>query len=183
MKLTFRRANAADAAVIAEFNCRLATETENRTLPLNTVLNGVVRGLQQGDEVQYWLAESSAMPACDAETDHPAIVGQLMLTREWSDWRDGWIIWLQSVYVTAEVRRHGVFRALFQHVTEQLQKQPDVVSIRLYVEHHNQRAMQTYVRLGFEDAGYMVMECPVFCLPPGSSVFTHPHTDKPSETS
>lgn len=166
MTLTFRRATTADAAIIADFNCRLAMETENRTLPLNTVLNGVVRGLQQGDEVQYWLAESTIKPDGDAEMDHTKIVGQVMLTREWSDWRDGWIIWLQSVYVISQVRRHGVFSALFRHVTEQLQKQPDVVAVRLYVEHHNQRAMQTYARLGFEDAGYMVMEYPV---PPRSA--------------
>ena len=150
MTITFREATAEDLQVICDYNCRLAQETEGKTLPANTVLNGVRRGMQQGDEVQYFVAE-----------DNGTIVGQIMLTREWSDWRDGWAVWIQSVYVHANYRGQGVFRQLFEHVKQLLQKQPNVIMIRLYVERDNTAAMSTYDKLGFVDPGYRVMEMPI----------------------
>ena len=81
-----------------------------------------------------------------------------MLTREWSDWRDGWLAWLQSVYVRSDYRQQGVFRRLLDTAREHLKGQPDVVGLRLYVEDENTSAMSTYTRLGFKDAGYRVME-------------------------
>lgn len=151
MQLRMRLADHADAPVIADCNCRLAWETEQLVLPAETVLNGVRRGLQCGAEVQYWVADWQT-------ADGWQIAGQLMLTREWSDWRDGWLVWLQSVYVIPEARRRGVFRQLLQHVQQQLRQQPEVVGLRLYVEHANTRALQTYQQLGFQDAGYLVLE-------------------------
>ena len=150
MTITFREATAEDLQVICDYNCRLAQETEGKTLPANTVLNGVRRGMQQGDEVQYFVAENNG-----------TIVGQIMLTREWSDWRDGWAVWIQSVYVHANYRGQGVFRQLFEHVKQLLQKQPNVIMIRLYVEQDNTAAMSTYDKLGFVDPGYRVMEMPI----------------------
>ena len=154
MAFRYRPAGIEDAAVIADFNCRLARETENRELPAETVLRGVQRGLQQGDEVQYWVAEQRVDQTW-------RVVGQLMLTREWSDWRDGWMVWLQSVYVISDVRRQGVFRQLLDNVTQRLRQDDDVVVLRLYVEHDNLRAMETYRRLGFRDTGYLVLELPM----------------------
>lgn len=152
--LVIRRADNGDAEVLAEFNCRLAMETENRALNRDTVLAGVKRGLALGDEVQYWVAEHE-------ESDGWRVVGQLMLTREWSDWRNGWMIWLQSVYVHADYRRAGVFSTLFQRVAQHVRSQAENVSFRLYVEHENERAIATYERLGFQNAGYLVMEMPI----------------------
>lgn len=150
MPFTFRPATAAEANIIADFNCRLAQETEDKTLPAHVVSNGVERAFRQGNEVQYFVAE-----------DQGKVIGQIMLTREWSDWRDGWAAWIQSVYVDADYRGQGVFRQLFEHVKAQLQQQDDVVLVRLYVEKDNASAIATYEKLGFSDPGYRVMEMPL----------------------
>lgn len=142
-----RPANLQDVDVLTDFNCRLALETEDKTLDADVVRRGVQRGLTLGDEVTYLVAE----------TDN-GVAGQLMLTREWSDWRDGWMYWLQSVYVAAEYRGQGVFRGLLQHATHQLQQRGDVAGIRLYVEEDNRAAQATYRQLGFINPGYRVLE-------------------------
>jgi len=80
-----------------------------------------------------------------------------MLTREWSDWRNGWMVWLQSVYVRKPHRRRGVFRDLLTCALEQCRSRTDVAVVRLYVEHNNATAQATYRRLGFADEGYQVM--------------------------
>ncbi len=148
--LTIRNATATDAQIIADFNCRLAMETENNTLDSALVSRGVRRGLEQADEVTYLVAEVDGQ-----------VVGQLMLTREWSDWRDGWMYWLQSVYVLAEFRGQNVFRRLLEHAKSQLHNRGDVVGLRLYVELENAAAIETYQRLGFTSPGYSVMELPM----------------------
>jgi len=150
MNVFIRVAEQDDVAVITEFNCRLALETENRILDRMTVDAGVRRGLELGDEVQYFVAE-----------DESGVVGQIMLTREWSDWRNGWMIWLQSVYVASEKRGAGVFRSLFERSVELTRLRCDAVCVRLYVEHENKAAAATYRRLGFRDSGYLVMEMPL----------------------
>ena len=132
---------------IAEFNCQLALETEGKVLDSATVRNGVLRGLALGPEVRYFVALSDSV-----------VIGQLMLTREWSDWRDGWIVWLQSVYVAPEWRGVGVFRQLLNLALGIVKAEGTVVSVRLYVEHSNENAMACYRRLGFTGAGYEVME-------------------------
>ena len=81
-----------------------------------------------------------------------------MHTWEWSDWRNGDVWWLQSVYVHADYRRQGVFRALKQHLESLAEADPDVVGLRLYVERDNGHAQKTYNSLGFQSAGYLVME-------------------------
>ena len=81
-----------------------------------------------------------------------------MLTTEWSDWRDGWWWWIQSVYVAPEARRHGVFRALYAHVEADARAMPGVCGLRLYVENDNVRAQATYASLGMVDARYRVFE-------------------------
>ncbi|MEZ6128022.1 MAG: GNAT family N-acetyltransferase [Planctomycetaceae bacterium] len=145
--LRIRVADPDDVDVLTDFNCRLALETERKILDPVTVRNGVTRGLSVGEEVQYWVADEDGV-----------VAGQLMLTREWSDWRDGWMYWLQSVYVVAERRGQGVFRRLLEHVMQQLRNRTDVCCLRLYVEDENHAAMESYRRLGFEEPGYRVME-------------------------
>src|SRR5437016_3340882 len=137
MPLTLRRATAADAAVIVDFNQRLAAETEGRPLDPAVLSAGVAAVLADPVRGLYFLAEADG-----------AVVGQLMVTTEWSDWRNGWIWWIQSVYVRGEARRQGVFRALYEHVHAQALANPAVVGLRLYVERENLAAQQTYERLG-----------------------------------
>lgn len=146
-KLKVRRATAEDVETIAEFNCRLAQETENKTLDQNTVTEGVRRGLRCGPEVTYFMAVIGQQP-----------VGTLMLTREWSDWRNGWIAWLQSVFVSESYRGQGVFRSMLNQVLEEMESDPDVIGVRLYVENENTRAQQVYQRSGFADPNYRVLE-------------------------
>ena len=150
MNVFIRAASPDDITMISEFNCCLAMETENKTLDRATVLNGVRRGFELGDEVQYLVAE-----------DESGTIGQIMLTREWSDWRNGWMIWLQSVYVAPAKRGAGVFRMLFERSIEMARLRCNPVCVRLYVEHENEIAMTTYRRLGFQDSGYQVMEKPL----------------------
>ena len=85
-------------------------------------------------------------------------MGQLGLTFEFSDWRNGWFWWIQSVYVRPEARRKGVFRSLYSYIEEQARRDPSVVGLRLYVEENNATAQQTYLQLGMTRTGYFVLE-------------------------
>jgi len=147
MTLTIRRADPRDAAMIAEFNRRMARETEHKALDPAVLGRGVARVFTDPARGFYLAAEA------DCE-----VVGQLMVTYEWSDWRDGWFWWVQSVYVREDHRRHGVFRALYAELTRQARSAGDVVGVRLYVEKDNARAQATYQHLGMGDAGYLVWE-------------------------
>ena len=85
-------------------------------------------------------------------------MGQLGLTYEWSDWRNGWFWWIQSVYVVPQARRRGVFRALFRHVEEHARADATAIGIRLYVERDNHAAHDTYLNLGLAWTSYGMME-------------------------
>ena len=147
MPLTIRRATPADAPTVVEFNRRLAKESENKELDSGLLAAGVEAGLADPRKAQYFLAQNDG-----------AVVGQIMITTEWSDWRNGWFWWIQSVYVKAEARRRGVFRALFEHVYQTALQSSDVIGLRLYVDHDNQAARQTYLRLGMQPTGYLLFE-------------------------
>jgi GNAT superfamily N-acetyltransferase len=145
--LTIRDAMPADALTITEFNRLLALETENKRLDLDVLSRGVRQALERPEMCRYFLAESEAR-----------IVGQTMLTLEWSDWRAGVFWWLQSVYVVPEQRGRGVFRALFTHIEQLSRKAPEVCGLRLYVEQHNAPAIATYGRMGMTSTGYVLYE-------------------------
>lgn len=144
---TLRDAVLTDAPRIAAFNQALAQETEDKVLPLEIVLPGVERGLQKPQYCRYFVAEVGA-----------TVIGQTMITYEWSDWRDGLLWWIQSVYVAPEWRGRGVFSSLYQHVERLARAEVDVRGIRLYMEDHNETARRTYLRLGMVDARYSVFE-------------------------
>lgn len=146
-EITIRPASADDWETIAEFNCRLAVESEGKTLKREAIEPGVRALLADAGKGRYFVA-------CDGD----AIVGQLMHTREWSDWRNGDIWWLQSVYVHPDYRRRGVFRRLFETLANEAESNPGVVGLRLYVETNNESAHATYRRMGFDEGGYFVME-------------------------
>ena len=147
MQITVREASPADAGIIAGYNRDMAVETEGKTLDPGLIGPGVTALLEDASKGRYWVA-----------VDNERAVGQLMVTYEWSDWRNGNIWWIQSVYVHPEWRRHGVFRALYQHVQSLAASTPGVIGLRLYVETGNTRAQQTYAALGMVNPNYLVME-------------------------
>lgn len=145
--MKIRQAELSDAQVIADFNVRLALETEDLRLAPDRVAAGVATLLKDPAKGVYYLAEVDG-----------AVGGQLMITYEWSDWRNGNLWWIQSVYVKQEFRRLGVFRALFHHVQALAQARKDVPAIRLYVHAENVRAHESYQRLGMKRTKYEVFE-------------------------
>ncbi len=145
--VTVRPATLADLAALVRFSAAMARETEGRVLTLGRLRKGVRAVLTSDRHGRYLVAESGA-----------SVVGQLLLTYEWSDWRNGWFWWIQSVYVRPEARRHGVFRALFEHIQEAARHDPEVIGLRLYVEEGNQAAQETYFHMGLERTGYFVLE-------------------------
>ena len=147
MHATVRRAGPADAALIAEFNRLLALESENVVLDPVKLAAGVAAVLADPVKGLYFVAEQDGQ-----------VVGQLGVTTEYSDWRNGWQWWIQSVYVRPEFRRSGIFRALYAHVERLATEDPEVIGLRLYVEHENHLARQTYSSLGMKQTGYVVME-------------------------
>ena len=136
-----------DAGAIAAHNAAMAEETEGRTLDPDLIGSGVTGLLEDPAKGRYWVAESEGR-----------VIGQLMVTYEWSDWRNGTIWWIQSVYVAPDRRRGGVFSALYRHVESLAGATPQVVGLRLYVEENNTRAQRTYAALGMVKPSYLVME-------------------------
>jgi ribosomal protein S18 acetylase RimI-like enzyme len=149
MSVTIRAGRPSDAEIVAEFNRRMALETEKVRLEPATILAGCRAVLGDAARGLYFVAEIDGR-----------VVGQIMVTREWSDWRNGDIWWIQSVYVHPDYRRRGVFRALYRHV-EQEARRSGVVSLRLYVEQDNTAAQATYRALGMKLCHYRVMEQPL----------------------
>jgi GNAT superfamily N-acetyltransferase len=144
-----RDAHPGDRDLIVEFNLRLATETEGKSLDPVVLARGVTRALTEPDRLRYWVVEPEGVGP---------VVGQCAVSREWSDWRDGWIWWFQSVYIHPDWRRLGLFRALHRHVRELALASGDVIGLRLYVETENHRAQKTYAALGMNPGGYHVLE-------------------------
>ncbi|MGL6076185.1 MAG: GNAT family N-acetyltransferase [Fimbriiglobus sp.] len=146
MNRIIRPATPADLPVLLDFNARLAYETEGKTLDEAILTRGILAVFADPHKGFYTLVEEAGI-----------IVGQCMVTFEWSDWRNGYYWWIQSVYVRAEARRTGVFSSLYEHVQRQACAAPDVIGLRLYVERDNTRAQATYTKLGMTDEGYHLM--------------------------
>ena len=147
MTITIRDAAPNDADFVADANARLAWETEAKRLDPGTLAQGVATALRDRNKARYWIAEIHGEP-----------VGQLMVTLEWSDWRNGDFWWIQSVYVHEGHRRQGVFRSLYEHVARLAETTKEVCGIRLYVEHENASAQETYQRLGMLRTPYQIFE-------------------------
>ena len=147
MDITVRDATPADIEAIVGYNQRLAGETEGKSLDPAIIGAGVRRGFARPEMCRYFVAEADGR-----------VIGTTMLTYELTDWRDGVIWWLQSVFIEPEFRRHGVFRAIYRHIENLARRDTDVRGLRLYVHRDNARAMQTYEALGMEKAGYELYE-------------------------
>ena len=147
MSPSVRDAGLDDLPHIVDFQLALARETEDKPLDPETVTEGV-RRLHAMPQAGFYLV---------AELDD-VVAGSLMVTPEWSDWRNGWFWWVQSVYVAAPFRRRGVYRALYDAVKSRARAAPDVLGFRLYVERNNDGARSTYERLGMVETEYRLYE-------------------------
>lgn len=145
--ITIRIATRADADRLIAFNRAMADETEGLQLDDAASDTGVREALKDPSRCTYYLAEIDG-----------AVVGQTMVTVEWSDWRNGFYWWIQSVYVEPESRRLGVFRSLYAHVRDLARARPNVCGLRLYVYRENRRALETYRQLGMTVTDYQVCE-------------------------
>jgi GNAT superfamily N-acetyltransferase len=151
IKTNIREANITDTNLIADFNARMALETEQRRLDIERVREGVQALLSDPAKGTYFIAETDA-------NGGTTIVGQLLITYEWSDWRNGNFWWIQSVYVDEKFRGQGIFRALFNHVNQLAKTRKNVCGLRLYVDAHNHSARKTYERLGMKRTNYELFE-------------------------
>lgn len=145
--LLIRIAVPADGEIIAVRNSEMAFETEGRKLDSDTVLKGALSVLEDPAKGWYLVALHEGR-----------MVGQCMITLEWSDWRNGHIWWIQSVYIIPECRRMGIFSEMYSWISAEARNHPDVVGLRLYVEHDNLAAREAYCRLGMEEAPYVMYE-------------------------
>jgi len=136
-----------DLPVIVSFNAALAFETEGRQLDERTLRQGVEAALSDDRRCVYFVAEIAG-----------TVVGQTMITFEWSDWRNRWFWWIQSVYVRLEDRGRGIFKTLYEHIYDACRTSPDTTGLRLYVEKNNKAARETYLRLGMSEASYDMLE-------------------------
>jgi len=143
--LRIRAAAADDIDVLVEFNAAMAQETEGKTLDRSVLRAGVAAVLNEPRRGFYLVAE-----------DGGNAVGCLMITYEWSDWRNGDWWWLQSVYVRADYRRRGVFRALHAEIARRARATAGVVGLRLYVERDNAHAQRTYASLDMHETHYQL---------------------------
>ena len=144
--LLIRRGQLKDAVTIAAYNIHMALETEAKRLDPYVISSGVRAVLDDPAKGFYLVADLAGR-----------VIGQLMVTFEWSDWRNGNIWWVQSVYVNPEFRKTGVFRKLLDHTVDEA-KRAGAVMIRLYVENDNSVAQAAYAKLGLEKANYAIME-------------------------
>lgn len=144
--ITIRKARPEDAPVIIDFQLKMAWETEKKELSAEIVTPGVNAVFGSPGLGQYWIAEETGQ-----------VVASLLITYEWSDWRNANVWWFQSVYVLSAHRRKGIFRAMYMHIRNEADK-IGVAGLRLYVETNNSRAQKTYEALGMKHEHYAMYE-------------------------
>jgi len=144
--MNIRKASPGDSPVIIDFQQKMAWETERLTLPSDTVTRGVRAVFDEPSHGQYWVAE-----------DGDKIIASLLITYEWSDWRNCNVWWFQSVYVLPEYRRTGVFKKMYGTIKEEADKH-NIGGLRLYVETNNLKAQCAYESLGMQSQHYKMYE-------------------------
>jgi ribosomal protein S18 acetylase RimI-like enzyme len=142
-----REARLEDAPVIVDFQIRMARSTEDLELDPDTVTRGVAAVFADPAKGAYWVAEEDGR-----------VIGSLLTTFEWSDWRNGTVLWIQSVYVLPEWRRRGIYKRLYEHLKRQVERSPDLRGLRLYVDQRNTAAQEVYERLGMTKEHYQLYE-------------------------
>ncbi|MDD3999894.1 MAG: GNAT family N-acetyltransferase [Bacilli bacterium] len=142
-----RKANLKDSPTIIKFNYLMALETEERVLDLEVLTIGVEEVLKDQSKGIYYVYEINQ-----------EIIGQLMITKEWSDWRNANFAWIQSVYISKEYRGQKFFKALFEYVRKIIKNDPEYCGLRLYVDKENDTAQKAYHALGMEESNYLLFE-------------------------
>jgi ribosomal protein S18 acetylase RimI-like enzyme len=142
-----RNAHEDDVDTIVSFQMAMAKETENITLNEKNVWQGVVNVIHDVQKGKYYLAQ-----------DNDVVVGSLLITKEWSDWRNRWVLWIQSVYVLPQYRGKGVFKQMYNHIKKLAEENEEVAGIRLYVDKSNKNAIKVYEKLGMNGEHYKVFE-------------------------
>jgi len=145
--MEIRLATAADADALVEFNQAMALETEGKHLDPIVLASGVRAVFADTNKGFYVVAD-----------DAGKIAGGLMVTFEWSDWRNSWFWWIQSVYILPEFRGHGLYRRLYDFVKARADQSREVCGFRLYVETENTSAQLVYERVGMRRSHYLMYE-------------------------
>lgn len=146
-KISIRKALIADAGTIAGFNRAMALETEGKNLPEEKINAGVANLFKHPEYGFYIVAETGQR-----------VVGCLLITCEWSDWRNGLIWWIQSVYIHPDFRRQGIYRRMYTFIKDLASAEENVRGFRLYVEKENKIAQSTYKSLGMQETVYHMYE-------------------------
>ena len=144
---TIREADIADIEIITNFQLAMALESENLELDNNILSKGVKAVFEDSFKGKYYVAESDGQ-----------VVASLMTTYEWSDWRNGMVIWIQSVYVRPEFRKSGVFRRMYNHLKTLVETSNYYRGLRLYVDTSNKNAITVYQNIGMNGDHYRVFE-------------------------
>ena len=142
-----REAQSSEYKYIADFQVAMAAETENLQLDGPTVEKGVREVFVNPALGQYFVAEAEGR-----------VMASLLITYEWSDWRNAMVWWIQSVYVVPEMRQKGVFKEMYRHIRERVLKDDRASGIRLYVDKSNDRAREVYRRIGMDGDHYALYE-------------------------
>ncbi|MHC4148564.1 MAG: GNAT family N-acetyltransferase [Planctomycetota bacterium] len=142
-----RKGERRDSGRIVEFQVRMAEETEGFKLDREVVIEGVRGVFEEPSRGTYWVAEQ------DGE-----ISGVCLAIPEWSDWRNGTVLWIHSLYVVPEARGRGIFKKLYEHLKEQVEESEELVGLRLYVDKKNRLAQEVYERLGMSKDHYELYE-------------------------
>ena len=147
MQISIRVANIQDVAALVDFNQSMALETENKKLDSAILSKGVGALIADPNKGFYLVAEQNSQ-----------VVGSLMVTTEWSDWRNAVFWWIQSVYIVPQSRRQGIYALLYTKVKELAQQNGNICGFRLYVEKENTIAQRTYEAMGMEQSHYLMYE-------------------------
>lgn len=145
--MNIRTANKSEKAVIVDFQLKMARETEDLALNIELVDPGVDAVLSDSHKGQYYVAEKDGK-----------IVASLLTTYEWSDWRNGTVLWIQSVYVLPEYRGKGIYKEMYLFLQDKVRKDPAILGLRLYVEKDNKNAQNVYSKLGMDGEHYQMYE-------------------------
>jgi GNAT superfamily N-acetyltransferase len=146
--LNIRIAEKSDIPALIDFNQAMAFETEGKVLEDEVISGGVHAVFGDRGKGFYVVAEDT----------EGRIVGGLMITYEWSDWRNAWFWWIQSVYILPEARGKHIYLMLYEHVKGLARKRGDVFGFRLYVEKENSHAQKVYEKVGMEECHYLMYE-------------------------